>query len=104
MVLVQTPLHACSPPGQAQVPLVHEAPNAHAWPHAPQFCGSVWVLMHTPLQLWAPPGHVQTPLWHVWLPGQTWPHDPQLPGSLVVSTQTPLQLVLLQTQLPVTQA
>jgi len=36
------------------VPYVHVALGAHAWPHAPQFAGSVFVFVGTPLQTVAP--------------------------------------------------
>jgi hypothetical protein len=42
----QIPLQSVVPSGQAQAPPAHVSPEAQAWPHAPQFCGSVAVATH----------------------------------------------------------
>jgi hypothetical protein len=80
-----------------QVPALHAIPVAHAWPQAPQFCGSLAVAAQTPAPIVAPGqstspvGHVQTPETHVAPVSQTLPQPPQLLMSVEVSTQPPFE-------------
>jgi hypothetical protein len=95
-VLVQVPLHLCSPVGQGiwHIPLEQVCPEAQAWLQAPQFCGSV----DRSTQLWP---QAVFGVWH-WVVqalasqngavvGHTLPQEPQFLGSTCVSTQTPEQ-------------
>jgi hypothetical protein len=62
LVLTQTPLHALSVPGQAQLPDAQLPPDAHTVVHDPQCCGSVCVSVQTPLhEVWV---QVQLPFTH----------------------------------------
>jgi hypothetical protein len=50
MVLTQAPLQESSPVGQPHTPFVQVWPLAQAWPHAPQFSGSLLIVFtHAPL-------------------------------------------------------
>jgi hypothetical protein len=43
-------LQRTKPEGQLQIELL-QVPPWQLLPHAPQLCGSVWVLVHKPLQV-----------------------------------------------------
>ena len=87
--------------GHAVWPAVHETPHtpaehfwpvAQAWPHEPQFCGSVWKLVQNaavpvPQAFGVAAGHPHTLAVHVWPAGQTVPQAPQLFASVVVVAQ-----------------
>jgi hypothetical protein len=57
----QRPLHSDVPLGQAQVPLLHTWPSAHAWPHWPQLLALVRRSRHWPLQSVVPAGQPHMP-------------------------------------------
>jgi hypothetical protein len=64
---------------------------AHAFPHPPQFAGSVRTSTHAPLQSFVSEPHTQVPDWQM----APWPHAfpqvPQLVGSIDVSVHRPPQ-------------
>jgi hypothetical protein len=73
---------------QQHTPNRHTAPLAHAFPHAPQFAGSVDVSTHAPAHVTCPDGQLvpHTPLEQI-APGEhTLPHEPQWDGSVARST------------------
>ena len=87
---------------QTHEPLLQESPDAHAFPHAPQFAGSLSRSVQTPLHVCAHGVHF--PLVHFSLAWHFVPHDPQFTLSAVRSTHDPLQtLVGHFTQVPLSQ-
>ncbi len=55
LVSVHTPPQTVCREGHAQTPPLHAAPEAHAFPHVPQFWTSFG--MQSPLQFRSPAGH-----------------------------------------------
>jgi hypothetical protein len=83
--------HADIPVGHAQLPPLHDAPNAHWFPQLPQLPVLVWRLTHVvPIRLEHDVSPVVHPCWHwpathMLPPPHRIPHDPQLFGSLCVA-------------------
>lgn len=81
-----------NPVAHAHCPPLHTMLASHAWPQAPQWFASVWVLVQTLLQRLSPLAQPQVPLSQASYPFvQGVPQRPQLRGSLVVSVHSPLQ-------------
>jgi hypothetical protein len=99
-VFTQPPLHSVVPGLQVHVAAMQVAPAVHAFPHAPQLAGSVWVSTHAELQLVSVPGQaaVQSPLLHTWLAPHAMPHAPQFLGSFNVAAQVPPQFTSVKGQ------
>lgn len=72
-------------------PDMQTCPVAQAWPHAPQFAPSMFVLTHIPAQFVVVDGHdtPHAPMTHAWPIAQRVPHAPQLFGSERTSTHAP---------------
>jgi hypothetical protein len=70
------------------------AGESHAFPQAPQFCGSLTSERQMPLHSSVPTGQVHVPATHVVPQAQIFPHAPQLFGSVSVSTHCPAHAVV----------
>ena len=89
--MTQAPLHSVWFVGHAQVAPVQEAPVAQAWPHDPQFAGSVASDVHDFPHANMPAVHGwQAPAPHLSFDAQRVPQAPQFRGSDATSTQAPV--------------
>ena len=77
------------------VPLTQLVPGAHAFPHPPQFLGSVSTSTHTPLQALLSGPQAQCAPTQIAPAVHCLPHAPQLLGSTAVSTHAPPHTVWL---------